>query len=173
MTAPVTGAGLLVIQLSNALSGLAILQLNQPGAPVCIGGVPLPMDLQTARPVYGGPETSLYSAACSEILRSLGVPFMGTAGASESKVVDQQAAIESTMQVIFASLSGAAMVHDTGFLDCADTGSLEMLVMNDEIIGMTKRAMRGPAGCGCRVGKEVGNAVGGQVGVVVGAKVGS
>ncbi len=143
MTAPVTGAGLLVIQLSNALSGLAILQLNQPGAPVCIGGVPLPMDLQTARPVYGGPETSLYSAACSEILRSLGVPFMGTAGASESKVVDQQAAIESTMQIIFASLSGAAMVHDIGFLDCADIGSLEMLVMNDEIIGMTKRVMRG------------------------------
>ncbi len=143
ITAPVTGAGLLVIQLSNALSGLAILQLNQPEAPVCIGGVPLPMDLQTARPVYGGPEMSLYSAACCEILRSLGVPFMGTAGASESKVVDQQAAIESTMQIIFASLSGAAMVHDIGFLDCADTGSLEMLVMNDEIIGMTKRAMRG------------------------------
>ena len=143
ITAPVTGAGLMVIILANALSGLAILQLNQPGAPVCIGGMPLPMDLRTARPVYGGPEMSLYSAACSEILRSLGVPFMGTAGASEAKLIDQQAAIESTMQVIFASLSGAAMVHDTGVLDCADTGSLEMLVMNDEIIGMTKRVMRG------------------------------
>jgi trimethylamine--corrinoid protein Co-methyltransferase len=143
ITAPVTGAGLLVIQLSNALIGLAILQLNQPGAPVCIGGVPLPMDLRTARPVYGGPEMSLYSAAFCEILRSLKVPFMGTAGASEAKLVDQQAAIESTMQVVLASLSGAAMVHDTGFLDCADTGSLEMLVMNDEIIAMTKRVMRG------------------------------
>ncbi len=143
VTGPVTGAGLLVIQLSNALCGLAILQLNQPGANVCIGGVPLPMDLQTARPAYGGPEMSLYSAACSEILRSLGVPYMGTAGASESKQVDQQAAIESTMQVIFSSLSGAAMVHDVGFIDCADTGSLEMLVMNDEIIAMTKRIMRG------------------------------
>ncbi|MBW2410284.1 MAG: trimethylamine methyltransferase family protein [Deltaproteobacteria bacterium] len=143
ITGPVTGAGLLVVQLSNALSGLAILQLNQPGAPICIGGVPLPMDLRTARPVYGGPEMSLYGAACSEVLQSLGVPFMGTAGASEAKLVDQQAAIESTMQVVLASLSGAAMVHDTGFLDCADTGSLEMLVMNDEIIAMTKRVMRG------------------------------
>ncbi len=143
ITGPVTGAGLLVILLSNALSGLAILQLNRPGAPVCIGGVPLPMDLRTARPVYGGPEMSLYGAACSEILRSLGVPYMGTAGASEAKLVDQQAAIESTMQVIFASLGGAAMVHDIGFIDCADTGSLEMLVMNDEIIAMTKRVMRG------------------------------
>ena len=143
ITGPVTGAGLLVIILSNALSGLAILQLNRPGAPVCIGGVPLPMDLRTARPAYGSPEMSLYSATCSEILRSLGVPFMGTAGASEAKLVDQQAAIESTMQVIYSSLSGAAMVHDIGFIDCADTGSLEMLVMNDEIIAMNKRVMRG------------------------------
>jgi trimethylamine--corrinoid protein Co-methyltransferase len=68
---------------------------------------------------------------------------MGTAGASEAKLVDQQAAIESTLQVVLSSLSGAAMVHDTGFLDCADTGSLEMLVMNDEIIAMTRRVMRG------------------------------
>jgi trimethylamine--corrinoid protein Co-methyltransferase len=143
ITAPITGAGLLVILLANALSGLTILQLNQAGAPVCIGGMPLPMDLRTARPVYGGPEISLYSAACSEILRSLGVPYMGTAGASEAKLPDQQAAIESTMQTVLSSLSGAAMVHDVGFLDCADTGSLEMLVINDEIIAMTKRVMRG------------------------------
>jgi trimethylamine--corrinoid protein Co-methyltransferase len=143
ITGPITGAGLLVILLANALSGLAILQLNQAGSPVCIGGMPLPMDLRTARPVYGGPEISLYSAACSEIFRSLGVPYMGTAGASEAKLTDQQAAIESTMQTVLSSLSGTALIHDVGFLDCADTGSLEMLVMNDEIIAMTKRIMRG------------------------------
>ena len=37
----------------------------------------------------------------------------------------------------------ATLVHDVGFLDCANTGSLEMLVMNDEIIAMTRRMMRG------------------------------
>jgi trimethylamine--corrinoid protein Co-methyltransferase len=30
-----------------------------------------------------------------------------------------------------------------GFLDCADIGSLEMLVMNDEIIAMVRRILRG------------------------------
>jgi len=34
-------------------------------------------------------------------------------------------------------------VHDVGFLDCADIGSLESLVMNDEIIAMARRIMRG------------------------------
>jgi len=142
-TAPVTGAGTLVISLAGALSGLAIIQLKQRGAAVCIGGVPQPTDLRTGRPAYGGPEMSLYSAALSDVSRYLGLPFMGTAGASEAKVLDLQAAIESTVQVLLSGLSGAALVHDVGFLDCADIGSLEMLVMNDEIIAMTRRIMRG------------------------------
>ena len=142
-TGPVTGAGLLVIYLAGALSGLAITQLKKRGAPVCIGGVPEAMDLPTARPAYGSPEMSLYSAAASDICRYLGLPFMGTAGASESKVLDLQAAIESTVQVVLSGLSGATLVHDVGFLECAQIGSLESLVMNDEIIAMARRIMRG------------------------------
>jgi trimethylamine--corrinoid protein Co-methyltransferase len=142
-TAPVTGAGALVITLAGALSGLAIIQLKRRGAAVCIGGVPQPMDLRTSRPAYGGPEMSLYSAAMADVSRYLGLPFMGTAGASEAKVLDLQAAVESTIQVVLSGLSGTPLVHDVGFLDCADIGSLEMLVMNDEIIAMVRRIMRG------------------------------
>ncbi len=142
-TAPITGAGLLVVYLAGALSGLAAIQLKKRGAAVCIGGVPQPMDLRTGRPAYGGPETSLYSAAMADVSRYLGLPFMGTGGASEAKVLDLQAAIESTVQVLLSGLSGATLVHDVGFLDCADIGSLEMLVMCDEIIAMTRRIMRG------------------------------
>jgi len=143
LTAPVTGAGLLVLQLANTLAGLAILQLKKRGAPVCLGGVLTAMDLKTTRPTYGTPEMSLYSAAICEIFKYLNLPFMGTAGASDSKLTDMQAAIESTTQIMLSSLSGANLVHDIGFLDCADIGSLEMLVMSDEIIAMTKRIMRG------------------------------
>jgi trimethylamine--corrinoid protein Co-methyltransferase len=125
------------------LSGLAILQLKRRGAPVCVGSAPQPIDLRSARPAYGGPEMSLYCAAVSDICRHLGVPFMGTAGASESKTVDLQAAIESAVQVLLSGLSGATLIHDIGFLDCADIGSLEMLVMNDEIIAMTRRILNG------------------------------
>jgi len=142
-TTPVTGAGALVITLAELLSGLAILQLNKPGAPVCIGSVMAPSDLRIVRPAYGGPEMSLNCAAMSDISRYLGVPYMGTAGASESKVIDLQAAIESTFQVLLSTLSNATMVHDVGFLDCADIGSLEMLIMNDEIISMSRRISRG------------------------------
>ncbi len=142
-TAPITGAGTLVVALAGMLSGLAIFQLKQSGAPVCVGSVPQAMDLRTARPSYGGPEMSLYCAGLSDICRHLRLPFMGTAGASEAKSVDLQAAVECAVQVLLSGLSGATLVHDVGFLDCADIGSLEMLVLNDEIISMTRRILRG------------------------------
>jgi trimethylamine--corrinoid protein Co-methyltransferase len=142
-TTPVTGAGFLVVYLAGVLAGLTAIQLKRRGAAVCIGGVPQPVDLRTGRPAYGGPEMSLYSAAMADVSRYLGLPFMGTAGASEAKMVDLQAAVESTVQVVLSGLSGATLVHDVGFLDCADIGSLEMLVLTDEIIGMTRRIMRG------------------------------
>jgi len=141
--APITGAGALVISLAGALCGLTIMQLSKPGARVCIGSVPGAMDLRTGQPPYGAPEMSLYSAALSDICKYLGLPFMGTAGASEAKIIDLQSAIESSIQVVLSGLSGATLVHDVGFLDCAQIGSLESLVMNDEIIAMTRRILRG------------------------------
>lgn len=143
MESPVTGASGLVVFLAAALSGLAIVQLAQKGAPMMIGGVVSAMDLRTARPSYGSPELSLYVAAAADLTRFLGVPFMGTAGASESKQLDSQAAIEASIGILMNGLSGAGMVHDVGFLDCADIGSLEMLVMCDEIISLVRRILRG------------------------------
>jgi trimethylamine--corrinoid protein Co-methyltransferase len=142
-TAPVTGAGTMVVALAGALASLTAIQLKVPGAKVCIGTAPQAMDLRSCRPAYGSPEMSLYCAGMADVWRRLGIPFMGTGGASEAKIVDLQAAIESTVQVVLSGLSGQPLVHDIGFLDCANIGSLEMLVMNDEIIAMTRRIMRG------------------------------
>ncbi len=142
-TAPVTGAATLVISLAGALTSLSILQLRRRGTPICLGGVPQAMDLRTARTSYGSPEMSLYSAAMADIARYLDLPFMGTAGASEAKTLDLQAAIESTLQVVVSGLSAATLIHDVGFLDCAEIGSLESLVMNEEIISMSRWLLRG------------------------------
>lgn len=140
---PVTLASGLVLHLAAALSGLAVVQLASPGAQMAIGGVLGMMDMRTARPSYGSPEQSLGTAAAAEMARYLDLPFMGTAGASESKGIDAQAGIEVTSQVIFSLLSRAGLVHDVGFLDCADIGSMELLVLADEIIGYGRRIMRG------------------------------
>jgi trimethylamine---corrinoid protein Co-methyltransferase len=132
-----------VLHLASVLSGLAVVQLKHPGAAFVSGGLPSPMDLRTVRPAYGSPESCLNTAAAMDVSRYLGLPFMGTAGASESKQVDAQAASEIAIQILMSGLSGATLVHDVGFLDCADIGSLDLLVLADEIIGMVRRILRG------------------------------
>jgi trimethylamine--corrinoid protein Co-methyltransferase len=143
LESPFTGASALVLYLASALAALTVVQLHVPGAAMAIGGLPSMMDLRTARPSYGSPEASLHTAACVDLARFLGLPFMGTAGASEAKRVDAQAGAEAALQVMLSALSGASLVHDIGFLDCADIGSLAYLVLVDEIIGMAARVMRG------------------------------
>jgi trimethylamine--corrinoid protein Co-methyltransferase len=85
----------------------------------------------------------LYAAAFADLCRYLNIPFMGTAGASDSKLNDAQAIIESTLQLVFSSLSGTPLIHDLGFLDGAALGSLTMVVILDELVSMLKRIMRG------------------------------
>ncbi len=140
---PFHGAAALVLHLAPVLTALAIVQLQHPGAAFVSGGVPSMMDVRSGRPAYGSPEMSLHSAAAVDLSRYLKLPFMGTAGATESKLVDLQAGIEASIQVVLSALSGPSLVHDIGFLDCADIGSLAYLVVVDEIISMTKRLMRG------------------------------
>ncbi len=67
-----------------------MIQLKRPGAPVAIGGMPLVMDMFIARPAYGSPEMCLNTAAAGELAQYLNLPFMGTAGVTEGKLLDAQ-----------------------------------------------------------------------------------
>jgi len=142
-TAPVTLAGHIVCSLAEMLTAVVMSQLRVQGAPTIIGGMPLLMDMKTCIFSYGAPEFHLANAAISEIVRSLGIPSYGTAGISDSKILDEQAAIESISQTYSQVLSRTNLIHDVGFLESALIGSFDMLVMSDEIIGMVKRFCRG------------------------------
>jgi len=71
------------------------------------------------------------------------LPMFSTAGCTDSKCLDEQAAAEAMMSITFAALSGANFVHDVGYIESAMTGSLEQLVMCDELIGMARHVARG------------------------------
>jgi trimethylamine--corrinoid protein Co-methyltransferase len=108
-----------------------------------MGGVLSPMDMATSIMSYGAPELALVCAAMTDVSKWLGVPMFSAAGCSDAKSLDQQAAIEASISVTLAALSGASLIHDVGFLESALLGSFDMLVMSDEIISMAKRIMRG------------------------------
>jgi trimethylamine--corrinoid protein Co-methyltransferase len=71
--------------------------------------------------------------------------MFSTAGCSDAKILDQQAAIEAAVSVVIAALSGANLIHDVGYLESGLLGSFDMLVMSNEIIGMAKHILGGVA----------------------------
>ncbi|MDP6776400.1 MAG: trimethylamine methyltransferase family protein [Candidatus Latescibacteria bacterium] len=142
-TCPVTMAGAMVVSLAEFFTGMVVAQLQRPGAAVIMGGVVSPMDMRTTTFTYGSPELHLMSAAMTDIAHHLEIPMFSTAGCSDSKTLDEQAAVEAAMSILSAGLSGANLIHDVGFLESALIGSFEMVVLSDEIVGMAKRFLSG------------------------------
>jgi len=143
--APTTMASTIVVALAEDLAGLTLAQLKNPGVPVIMGGVLTTMDMRTTVCTYGAPELTLMMAGITQMCRFYDVPSYGTAGCSNSKVVDPQAAIEATNSILGSALAGSNLIHDNGVIDNGMTVSLEALVMCDEIIAMARRIAGGIA----------------------------
>ena len=143
-TAPVTPAGALAMANAEVLSGITIAQLRRRGAPVVWGSGSGPLDMRTMVATYASPEFMLHCMAMAEMAHYYyHKPVWGFAGCSESKLPDIQAGIESALWILWTALSGANLVHDTGYIESGLTASCEMMVVCDEIIGFVRRLMHG------------------------------
>ncbi len=142
-TSPTTLAGTAVQALTESLFGIVLSQLRKPGASLIIGGLMSNMDMLTTVYCYGSPEMALLSAAYTDITKWLGVPEYETAGCSDVKIFDEQAAMEATINIATAALIGGNMIHDVGYIEQGLTSSMELMVASDEIIDMVKRILRG------------------------------
>jgi trimethylamine--corrinoid protein Co-methyltransferase len=142
-TAPCTLAGLLVQALAESLFGIVLSQLRKPGSQLIIGGLMSNMDMRSTIYSYGSPEMALLSAGYTDITKWLRVPEYETAGCSDAKLFDEQAAMEATINIATAGLIGGNMIHDVGYLDSGLTSCMELMVASDEIIEMVKRILKG------------------------------
>jgi trimethylamine--corrinoid protein Co-methyltransferase len=142
-TSPVTLAGALAQLIGEALMGVVLVQLRRPGAPCFLGGNIGVLDMATGTMSIAAPEMSLGLAAYAEVAQSMGLPTWGLAGSTDAKVLDAQAGIESAFSILAQGLAGLNLIHDVGYMDSGMACSAEMLVLGDEVIGMTKRFVRG------------------------------
>lgn len=143
-TAPVTLAGNLAQWAAEALSGVTLVQLVNPGSPCLPGYVGTITDLRTMDYLCGAVEQGLLNAGVAQLAHYWGLPCYATGGMSDSKVLDAQSGYEGAMTNLLAALSGANFIHDAaGLMEFAMTASYEKCVIDDEIIGMVKRALRG------------------------------
>jgi trimethylamine--corrinoid protein Co-methyltransferase len=138
-TGPVTAAGMIVQAAAESWTGQTI----QPGLPFITGGVLSVMDMSSMVLAYGAPELALMMAGITELAHYVGLPLWQTGGCTDSKTLDEQAAIEGSLSCFFSALSGGDLCHDVGYFEGAMTGSVFQLAMMDEAIGYSRRITRG------------------------------
>lgn len=143
-TAPVTFAGEVVQGSAESLSGLVLAQLVKPGAPFIYGAFATVMDMKTTIFSYGATEMSLMTAAMAQMAQFYKLPFFGTAGATDAKFPDAQAAAEVAFSCLSSALVGANLVHDAGsWLDHGSLVSPSFMILVNEILFMVKQYMNG------------------------------
>ena len=143
-TSPVTLAGNLTMFAADTLTGVTLAQLANPGTPVLCGYVGTIADLRTMGYLSGAVEQGLLNAGAAQLAQHWQIPFYATSGMSDSKVIDVQTGYEGAMTTLMASLAGANYIHDAaGLMEFAMVASYEKYVVDNEIIGMAMRAVRG------------------------------
>ena len=142
-TAPMTIAGHVAQGLAESFFGLVIHQLKAAGAPFLMGMGPAVLDMVTAECLYNAPEYLLSYVAAVEMSHFYNLPNWGYAGTSDSQLPDGQATFEAGLETFLSTMAGSNLNHDVGYLDFGRTGSLEMIIIQDECIDQIRRLYRG------------------------------
>ncbi len=136
MTGPITREGSMACHNAGVLVGVVISQLVNEGAPIIISSArPSHLDMKTmVAPYVTGPG----GFGGIDINHYYNLPVFTTGGASDSKLLDEQAIFEGTLTLYRSTLSGGNMIHDMGYMESGLMGSLELLVIQDEIVSIIK-----------------------------------
>jgi trimethylamine--corrinoid protein Co-methyltransferase len=160
MSAPGTLAGTLVQENAEILAGVCITQLISPGVAVCYGGIPHAFDMRTTQMIFAGPEQALMAVAMTQMGKHYKLPVYINVGLTDSKVPDAQAGMEAGVTLACGAMAGADVFGHMGICGMDQATSLDMLVMQHEVIGYVERLMQGiefsDEGLGLEVIEQVG-----------------
>lgn len=142
LTSPVTMAGNLMLTHAEQLSGIVLCQLVNPGTPVLYGGCPGVADMRTMSFCPGSIERQILNAAVSQLSQHIKIPNYNLAGVTDAKIPDAQAGYEKAFGLCMTALTGSNYIHHAA--GRVQNGvAYEQYVIDNEIIGMAKRAARG------------------------------
>jgi trimethylamine--corrinoid protein Co-methyltransferase len=141
---PVSILGTVAQLNAEALSGIVLAQLVNPGTPCIYGSFQAVVNMQSGAPVMGAPESQLALYISSQLARRYGLPFRAAGAYASSKISDAQSAYESVMS-IFPSLQAQPnfILHAAGWLENGLTAGYEKFVLDLELIGMCQTFLKG------------------------------
>ena len=134
--APATVAGALTQQNAEALAGITLVQLINPGCPVIYGGFTSNVDMKTGAPAFGTPEATRAAMIGGQLARLNGVPYRSS-NPNASTSADAQAAYESQMSLWGAVMGHANMIlHAAGWLEGGLVASFEKFIIDVDTLQM-------------------------------------
>ena len=143
-TSPATLAGTLAQLHAEALAGVSIAQVFNPGARVMYGAVPTAMDLRTMDLTMGSVETAMLNTCAVHLAKRYKLPIYASAGVTDAKVPDIQSGFEKGVSYLLVAMAGADYIHlAAGMLDSGNSISYEQFIIDNEILGMVLRLIRG------------------------------
>ena len=134
--APVTLAGALAQQNAEALAGLVLTQIVNPGSPYVYGGFTSNVDMQSGSPAFGTPEYVKTAIAGGQLARRYGVPYRSS-NVCAANAVDAQAAYESVF-ALWGAITGGVhlMMHGAGWMEGGLHASFEKMVLDADLLHM-------------------------------------
>jgi trimethylamine--corrinoid protein Co-methyltransferase len=143
-TSPATLAGTLAQLHAEALAGVSIAQVFNPGARVMYGAVPTAMDLRTMDLTMGSVETAMLNTCAVHLAKRYKLPIYASAGVTDAKIPDIQSGFEKGVSYLLVAMAGADYIHlAAGMLDSGNSISYEQFIIDNEILGMVLRLIRG------------------------------
>jgi len=142
-TAPMTIAGHIVQGLAESFFGMVIHQLAAEGAPFLMGIGAAVLDMSTSQCSYNAPEYMMTYMAMVEMSNYLDIPNWGYGGTSDAQIPDMQASYEAGLEAFMSVFAGSNLNHDVGYLDFGLTGSLEMIIIVNEMVDQIRRMYKG------------------------------
>ncbi len=143
---PVAVGGTLVQQNAEALAGIVLTQLINPGTPVVYGSFLSNSDMQSGSPAFGTPESAAALFVSAQLARKYKLPFRSGGGLTSSKVADAQAMWEAnnTFWPTFLACTNFVL-HAAGWLESGLVSSYEKFVMDVEQLRIMQVFLRGIA----------------------------
>lgn len=142
MSAPATLAATLAQENAEVLAGICVTQLVRPGMPVCYGGICHAFDMRTTQLVFAGPEQAIFGVAMTQMGRHYGLPVYINAGLTDSKCPDAQAGLECAATLMLGAAAGADVFGHMGICGVDQATSLDILMLQHEVIRYVESAMR-------------------------------
>jgi len=142
VSAPMSLAGTMAVENAEILAGVCITQLIREGLPVCYGGICHAFDMRTTQMVFCGPEQAIFGVALTQMGKHYGLPVYINVGLTDSKRPDAQGGLEIGVTLAMGAAAGADIFGHLGICGVDQATSLDMLVLQHEIIGYVEHAMR-------------------------------